>query len=143
MDDCHQFDEEEQTEYRKLELEFEEKYKVIYDQREKLINGKDDDSYSKEDILKEFEETVTKFKDDDYEKLIVEPCDVKAIQNTPKGISDFWIKALLNHPLGEMIFEKDRPILGYLENITLDLHEGDKNEGFDLTFKFASNSYFK
>lgn len=45
MDDCHDLDEEEQMEYRKLELEFEEKYKVIYAMREKLVNGKNDETY--------------------------------------------------------------------------------------------------
>lgn len=43
--------------------------------------------------------------------------------------------------LKEEIFEKDRPILGYLQNITLDLHE--KGYGFDLTFHFEKNAYFK
>ena len=50
-------------------------------------------------------------KDDDYDKLEVEPCDVKAIQNTPKGVSNFWLNAMLKHPIGEMITEKDRRIL--------------------------------
>lgn len=75
-------------------------------------------------------------KDADYDKLEVTPCDVKGIQNTPKGVSDFWIKALLNHPIGQMISEKDRPILGYLQNIELDLHEESKGEGYDLIFTF-------
>ena len=78
--------------------------------------------------------------DADYEKLVVTPCDVKGIQNTPSGVCDFWIKALLNHPLGQMISEKDRPILGYLHNIELELHPED--EGFDLIFTFQENSYF-
>lgn len=95
MDDCNDIDEEEQTEYRKLELQFEEKYKEIYAMREKLVNGKNDESYLMADILKEFDEVAVKFKDEDYEKLVVEPCDVKSIQNTPKGVSDFWMKALL------------------------------------------------
>lgn len=95
------------------------------------------------DILKEFDEVAEKFRDEDYEKLVVEPCDVKSIQNTPKGVSDFWMKALLQHPLGETISEKDRPILGYLENIELNLHDGEKNEGYDLTFVFTKNGYFK
>ena len=42
-----------------------------------------------------------------------------------------------------MVSEKDRPILQYLENITLDLHEESGAYGYDLTFKFLSNSYFK
>ena len=42
-----------------------------------------------------------------------------------------------------MISEKDRPILGYLTNIELDLHSGEKGEGFDLIFTFSANSYFE
>lgn len=39
-----------------------------------------------------------------------------------------------------MISEKDRPILGYLQNIELNLHKDDN--GFDLIFCFAPNTYF-
>jgi len=39
-----------------------------------------------------------------------------------------------------MISEKDRPILGYLQNVELNLHKEDN--GFDLTFTFGSNNYF-
>lgn len=50
---------------------------------------------------------------------------------------------MLNHPpIAQMISEKDRPILGYLTNIELDLHEGDKGEGYDLIFTFLPNNYF-
>lgn len=93
-------------------------------------------------MIKEFDERAAQMKDADYDKLEVVPCDVKAIQNTPKGVSDFWIKSLLNHPIGATITEKDRPILGYLQNIQLDLHPEDKGEGYDLVFVFGENSYF-
>jgi len=49
----------------------------------------------------------------------------------------------LNHPIGAVITEKDRPILGYLVNIQLDLHTEEKDEGYDLIFTFDKNSYFK
>jgi hypothetical protein len=42
-----------------------------------------------------------------------------------------------------MVSEKDRPILGYLLNIELDLHPKDKGEGYDLIFTFSPNSYFE
>ena len=38
------------------------------------------------------------------------------------------------------IHEKDRPILAYLEDIRLNLHEN--GFGFNLTFVFEENSYF-
>ena len=68
--------------------------------------------------------------------------DVKAIQNVPVGVCDFWSKAFLNHNIGAMISEKDRPILGYLTNIEMDLHTADLGEGYDLIFTFSPNSYF-
>jgi hypothetical protein len=42
-----------------------------------------------------------------------------------------------------MISEKDRPILGYLINIYLVLHDESRGEGFDLIFTFSQNGYFK
>ena len=81
-------------------------------------------------------------KDDDYDKLEVEPCDVKSISNS-KGVSNFWLNAILKHPIGDMVSEKDRRILQYLDNIKLNLHEEDGQYGYDLTFVFLSNSYFK
>jgi len=138
QDVCRDADKEEQGAIRELEVEFENKYKEIYALREALINGKSDIDMS---VVAEFDERATQMKDEDYEKLEVTPCDVKSIQNIPKGISDFWIKAMLNHNVGAMITEKDRPILGYLANIELDLHS--EGEGYDLIFTFLANSYFK
>ena len=115
---------------------------MIYEQRNKFINGLEDETLDTAKLIEEFAQRAEEMKDDDYDKLEVVPCDVKAIQNIPKGISDFWIKAILNHPIGGMVSEKDRPILGYLTNVELDLHSGDKGQGFDLIFTFLPNSYF-
>jgi len=41
--------------------------------------------------------------------------------------------------IGSHVTEKDRPILAYLEDIQLDLH--DKGQGYTLTFKFEENAY--
>jgi len=89
-----------------------------------------------------FDERAIKMKDEDYDKVEVEPCDVKGIQNVPLGVCDFWSKAILNHNIGPMVTEKDRPILGYLINIELDLHSEELGEGYDLIFTFTPNSYF-
>ena len=133
QDEIHDYDEEEQKEIRKLEIIYEEKYKELYALRDQFVNAKIDlDSK----LVEEFDLRAKDMKDADYDKLEVVPCDVKAIQNTPKGISDFWVKALLNHPLGGMITEKDRPILGYLTNVGLELHDEEKGEGYDLIFTF-------
>lgn len=79
--------------------------------------------------------------DDEYEKIEVPICDVKQIQNSQKGVSGFWLKAMLMHgELEREITEKDRPILQYLIDVRLELHE--KGFGFTLTFEFEENSYF-
>ena len=137
-DDLRQMDDESDKLIRDLEVEFENKYKEIYRQRDELINGKTDVNMQ---LVQEFDKRAEEMKDEDYAKLEVVPCDVKSIKNCPKGVSDFWMKAMINHSLGNMITEKDRPILGYLQNIELDLHSHD--EGYDLIFTFQENSYFK
>jgi len=40
-DECKVFDDEHSVEYRKLEVEFEKKYKGVYAMRDTLIGGKD------------------------------------------------------------------------------------------------------
>lgn len=130
-------DKEETKEIRKLEVDYEDKYKQIYAKRFDLISGK---VAPDAELVAQFDARAAKLKDEEFEKLETAPCDVKQIQNTPMGVSDFWIKALLNHTVGSEISEKDRPILGYLQNIELDLHSDD--DGFTLIFTFEENSYF-
>ena len=49
---------------------------------------------------------------------------------------------MLNHTaIAAKIEEKDRPLLGYLTNISLEQHSN--GFGFDLIFNFEKNSYFK
>jgi len=74
--ECRGFDEEESKEIKDLELEFENKYKNIYTQREQLINEKKEVDAN---LVSMFDERAKKMKDEDYDKLEVNPCDVKAI----------------------------------------------------------------
>lgn len=76
QDMVNDFDKEEQKEIRKLEVEFEKKYKEIYAQREQVINGKMD---LPKELIDEFAQRAKDMKDEDYDKLEVTPCDVKAI----------------------------------------------------------------
>lgn len=59
-----------------MEVQYEEKYKEIYKMREEFINAKVPTS---KDLVAEFDERAIKMKDEDYEKVDVTPCDVKAI----------------------------------------------------------------
>lgn len=64
---------------------------------------------STEEMLQEYEKRAQELNDEDYKKIEVNPVDVKDIQNTPRGVPGFWLKAMLNHPAtGRIIQEKDR-----------------------------------
>ena len=93
-DAVKKYDEEEQKGIRELEVEFEEKYKEIYASREGLISGTTplDDG-----AIAAFDKRAEEMKDDDYWKVMVAPCDVKSLQDTTKGVSDFWIRSMVNH----------------------------------------------
>jgi nucleosome assembly protein 1-like 1 len=93
-------------------------------------------------MLQEYEQRASELNDEDYKKVEVTPCDVKEIQNTPKGVPGFWLRAILNHPgIGRLVQEKDRPIMMFLQDITCKLHED--GFGFDIIFTFEKNDYFK
>jgi len=58
------------------------------------------------------------------------------------GASDFWSRVLTaNKNTAPEITEKDKPILNYLQDIKLDLHDDDF--GFTLTFEWEPNHYFE
>lgn len=131
-------DEEEDKAYRAIERKYELLYQKVYEKRASLLKG---DTMPDEATLGKFEEMKTALTDADYETLEVPICDVKDIQNTTKGVSGFWLRAMLSHGnLQHEISEKDRSILAYMEDIKLNLHE--QGFGFDLIFVFESNSYF-
>ena len=137
-DKMHQLDEEEDLAYRALERKYELLYQQVYERRAALLKG---DVEPDAETVAKFEEVKQGLMDEDYDKLEVEICDVKDIQNTVKGVSGFWLRAMLAHSnLQREITEKDRPILAYLQDIRLALHE--KGFGYTLTFVFEPNQYF-
>jgi len=61
--------------------------------------------------------------------------------NQVKGIPNFWLTAMQNHPMiSPLITEADDPALSKLSNITLTYT--DDNLGFILGFVFDDNEYF-
>ena len=138
-DQLHKLDEEEDIAYREIERKYELLYAQVYEKRSALVRG---ESQPEDAVIAKFEEMKTALMEDaGYEGLEVPICDVKDIQNTLKGVSSFWLRAMLGHSnLQHEITEKDRKILAYLEDIRLSLHE--QGFGFDLTFVFEQNSYF-
>jgi len=138
-DQLHDLDEEEDVAYRAIERKYEILYGHVYAKRAALVKG---ETQPEEATIAKFEEMKTKLTaEEGYDAVEVPICDVKDIQNTTKGVSGFWLRALLAHTsLQHEVSEKDRSILAYLEDIRLSLHE--TGFGFDLTFAFESNSYF-
>ena len=93
-DQLHDLDEEEDIAYRAIERKYELLYQKVYAKRAALIKG---DVQPDPEVVGKFEEMKTKMMDEEYEKLEVPICDVKDIQNTVKGVSAFWLKAMLAH----------------------------------------------
>lgn len=76
-DQYNDMDEEEQAEYRKLELAYEKKYAQIYQVRSKILN---DDSFKiPDDLVEEFNARSEELKDEGYKDLEYEKVDVKEI----------------------------------------------------------------
>lgn len=74
-----------------------------------------------ENLIKSFDERRVIFNDGSFPEVEVALCDVKDIQNSHYGVNGFWLKALCaNSHVSHNIHEKDRPILGYLQDITME-----------------------
>lgn len=102
-------DEEEEKESRALELKYEKKYQEMYEERAKVLLGEGD---LNQERIDEFGRIKADLADEKYEELEAPICDVKDIQNTPKGVPGFWLRSLIaNKHTAVMITEKDRPIL--------------------------------
>jgi len=56
----------------------------------------------------------------------------------------FWLQAMKNHEIGQIIEEHDEPVLQYLKDISKeDIDAEDPDKGYTLKFKFAPNPYFE
>ena len=132
-----QFSEEEQIAQRQLELKYEKLYQEVYRKRAALLAG--DKEAVDQALLDKFDQRSEILKE--FGDVEIEHVEVREIQNVPFGVPSFWQKAMCaNKSLAPEVYEKDRPILAYLQDIVLDQHEDDY--GFDLTFKFEKNAYF-
>ena len=134
----NEVDEEEEKEYRILELKYDKLYKQIYEERRKIVQG---ESAPADTLIQEFDKRAKELDDEDFKKVEANPCEVKDIQNLPLGVPGFWLKAMINHGhIARLIQEKDRPLLMHLTDIECTLHE--QGYGFDLIFRFEKNDYF-
>lgn len=138
-DQANAIDEEEEKEYRLLELKYEKLYSEVYAKRKAINNGTCEIDAG---LVAAFDKRMAvRSADEKYAEIEVDICDVNNIQNTTKGVSGFWLRAMLGQKsIARTIVEKDRPILQFLQDIRLELHEHDS--GFTLFFEFEPNSYF-
>ncbi|KAJ7191737.1 nucleosome assembly protein [Mycena pura] len=135
-----------QNQYKRECLELERKYlelqKPLYARRHEIIVGK---AVATAEEIAAGEAQSAK-DDEDYTPLPSKEADEEDV----KGIAEFWLTALRNHPgLAELITERDADALKYLKDITLSYlpHTGEEGEfagkpGFTLTFHWDENSFF-
>jgi len=77
-----------------IERKYEHLYSAVYAKRAALIKG---DVTPEPSTLVKFEEMKTVLVDDAYEALEVPMCDVKDVADSVKGVSGFWLRAMLAH----------------------------------------------
>lgn len=120
---------------RKVDLDFEEQLKPLFELRNKILNGEDVDL-----DLADYDKRLEQIKDDKYEKVEVEPSDLKHLESV-QGIPDFWYVALKNHKtLGANLCSLDEGPLKALKFIEAQLQPNSKD--FSLKFHFGENEYF-
>ncbi|KAG8738336.1 hypothetical protein FRC10_006979 [Ceratobasidium sp. 414] len=154
-----------QTKYASLEaqmkremLELEKKYLALYtplfERRHAILSG---ESEPTDEEVTTGEAVTAKDKEDEDEeekelaaslaKLATikdKKSDTKeSEEDDSKGISQFWLTALRNHPqLQTSITERDEEALSYLSDVRLS-YLPDPDLGFKLTFVFDENPYFE
>lgn len=139
-DSCTALDFEEEKAFRAIELKYEAMYHECYKQRAQLLSGEAEVS---SEAMEQYAFREGKLKDEKFADVEIDkPCDVKAIQGSAKGVSDFWPRVLeSNGNTNKQISDKDRPIIGYCNNVETTLHTED--QGFSLKMNFENNQYFE
>jgi nucleosome assembly protein 1-like 1 len=119
-----------QREIRLLSKKYEALYAPLYDKRREIVVG----SYEPKDdeILEE----------EDGPATVEEVKDGEEADQKHKGIPDFWVQALTQHPMIQQICTpEDEEALEALEDIRATA-EDPNTPGFTLTFTFGENPYF-
>ncbi|KAF1985979.1 nucleosome assembly protein-like protein [Aulographum hederae CBS 113979] len=131
-----------QKEHSKLEAEFQEevlqlekkyfaKFTPLYQKRAKIVNGEEEPS---EEEIKVGEADEEKDEDEADEDKPEETAESVA-----KGIPEFWLSAMKNSSLAEMITDRDEAALKSLTDIRMEYLD---RPGFRLMFEFAENEHF-
>ncbi|MBW0545969.1 hypothetical protein O181_085684 [Austropuccinia psidii MF-1] len=133
-----------QKDVLELEKKYAERYKPLYDRRAQIVAGTLEPSQEEIDIGIKMAEEEEK---DDFDSEDEEdappatrtPVTADDLAKAPKGIPEFWVTALSNHPgLSELITERDQAALKYLNDIRVSYLDG--KPGFKLTFSFGEGA---
>lgn len=110
------------NEILKLERQYSAKFAALYHERYLIISGKREPSAGE---LEDFSES-----------------GVQEVGDEVRGIPDFWLNALRNHPqIGSTITEEDAKALVHLKDLRVELLA--ETPGFRLEFEFEPNEYFE
>jgi nucleosome assembly protein 1-like 1 len=126
-----------QEEVLRLEKNYFEKFKPLYEKRFEIVNGKTEPT---EEEVKAGENSDDE--DDDEEKETKDTTQEKSEETgeAPKGIPEFWLSAMKNQTsLAEMITSRDEAALKHLKDIRMEYLD---RPGFRLNFDFEQNEFF-
>lgn len=119
-----------------LEKKYADLYKPLYERRAKVVSGKAEPTEAEIEAGKKVEA-----KEAEEEGLEVEEDKEDERITTEKGIPEFWLTALKNHPqIADLITERDEEPLRSLTDIRMSYLE--ENPGFRLSFHFNENDTF-
>jgi hypothetical protein len=125
-----------------LECKYAEFFQPIHDQREKIISGEYEPT-EEESKWVQADEQDSDSKPQPVAELASDLKEKANLNEQIKGIPDFWLQAFKSTDLiGEMIQEHDEPVLKYLRDIKVKMHD-QKPYGYTLEFYFNDNEYFK
>jgi nucleosome assembly protein 1-like 1 len=124
-----------QEEVLALEKKYLKLYQPLYDQRAQVISG----TYEPTDEEVALGEKVDEEDDDEKEDEVVESKSANEAEEV-KGIPEFWLTLLKNHPqIVETITKEDEGALKHLVDVRMSYME---QPGFKLDFEFSENAYF-
>ncbi|KAK3044768.1 hypothetical protein LTS18_000408, partial [Coniosporium uncinatum] len=134
-----------QKEHSKLEAEFQEevlalekkyfkKFTPLYEKRAKIVNGATEPT---EEEIQAGE--ADKDEDDEEEAEGAGEDKEEPSGEAAKGIPEFWLSAMKNSSLAEMITDRDEAALKALTDIRMEYLD---RPGFKLIFEFADNEFF-
>ncbi|WAQ90601.1 hypothetical protein PtA15_12A591 [Puccinia triticina] len=131
-----------QKEVLELEKKYAHKYQPLYEKRLQIVTGKIEPSESEIAAgikAAEEDEDDTDSEADGEPRPPRVPPTAEELAQAPKGIPEFWVTVLGNHPgLSELVTERDQAALKYLEDIRVSYLDG--KPGFKLTFYFGQGA---